>query len=233
MPTGNPIPLPDHWYLDESRTRTRCIVPDCEFVAPSQLVEQQWKEIHDHCLAKTGAEHGLLQIMLNQSICAINNCTHPQFSGRKSSVIRRLFKHEKDAHGSEQMSSICSFVRLAREGRIRKCNKPHCAPEPEPNCERLAYDRMMDKVWALPPEDLILLFERNEYHHPDKWTAENLGEILTRDPLAKACETPPFWWPVKAESFLEHCPPDPHDPEDRHWERVWKYLREEYANGRI
>ena len=230
---GQQIRWPDHWYHDQNRIR--CIVPACGFVASSHLVEQQYKEICDHCLTTIGAEHDLLNIMLNQTLCAINKCTSPSFAHRsKSHAIRSLFKHEKDAHGSAEMSSICFFVRLAREGRVRKGTKLGSAPaEPEPNCERVAYYRMMEKVWALPSTDLLMLFRRNGCHHPDTQTSENLGKILTHDPLAREGENPPFWWPVKAESFLSHCRPNFSNPADSDWIRLWRNLREKYADGRI
>ena len=139
MPPPLLFPWPDHWYYDEHRIR--CIVPLCRFVAPSSHTEQQWKEMGDHCLTTIGAEHALFHIMLNQTRCAINDCTSFSISGKpKNHIMRALFKHEKDTHGSAEMSSICSFVRLAREGRVRKSKGT------EPNCERVAYYRMMDAV---------------------------------------------------------------------------------------
>ena len=230
MPRPLSIRWPDHWYHDEHRIR--CIVPFCGFVATAPHLEQQWKEMHDHCLTTIGAEHDLFHIMLNQTKCAINDCARLCFTqNRKSYANRDLFNHEKDAHGSVEMSSICSFVRLAREGRVRQGKVGHT--EPEPNCERVAYYRMMDKIWALPSADLLMLFQRNGYHHPDEQTSENLRKILTHDPLAKDGEDPPFWWPVKAESFLSQCRPDPFNPADGDWTRLWTDLRERYADGRI
>ena len=218
---------PSHWYRDEHRIH--CIVPDCSFVTSSWHARQQWKEMNDHCSTTIGAEHALFHIMLNQTMCAINNCTHLPFShGGESFGHRALFKHERDAHGSAEMSSICSFVRLAREGRIRK------GQGNEPNCERLTYYRMMEKIWALPSAgDIIMLFQRNGYHDTDEQTSENLRKILTHDPLANDGDDPPFWWPVKAESFLSQCCPDFSNPADREWARVWTDLRERYADGRI
>lgn len=233
MPQATQIRYPDHWYHDEHRIR--CMVPACGFVTSSEHADHQWNEIHDHCLTTIGAEHDLLNIMLYQTFCAIKNCTSVSFAKtRKSNTIRQLFKHEKDAHGSAEMSNICSFVRLAREGRIRKGMKNGwSSAEPEPNCERMAYYRMMEKVWALPSADLLMLFQRNGCHHPDTQTSENLGRILTHDSLAQEGEDPPFWWPVKAESFLSQCCPNFSNPADSDWTRLWTDLREKYANGRI
>ena len=233
MPRPSSIRWPDHWYHDE--LQIRCIVPVCGFVTSLQWADQQWNEIHDHCLTTVGAEHDLFHIMLNQTHCAINDCASLSFSkSTKGATIRYLFNHEKDAHGSAEMFCICSFVRLAREGRVRQGAKTGGGYSvPEPNCERVAYYRMMEKVWALPPADLLMLFQRNGYHHPDEQTSENLRKILTHDPLAQDGEDPPFWWPVKAESFLSQCSPNPFNPADRDWSRLWTDLREKYADGRI
>ena len=226
-----PISWPDHWYYDQNRIR--CIVPACGFVTRSQFMDQQWTEIHDHCLTTIGAEHDLFRIMLNQTICA--NCGGSPYPCIKSGKVRRLFGHEKVAHGSAEMSSICSFVRLAREGRIRK-GRPNTGgggSDPEPDCERVAFFRMMDKVWALPSADLLMLFQRNGCRHANTQTSENLGRILTHDPLAQEGDDPPFWWPVKAESFLSQCCPNFSNPADNDWIRLWTDLRERYADGRI
>ena len=235
MPPLQSIRWPDHWYHDEARIR--CIVPNCGFVAPAQHVpDRQQEELLDHCSETRGAEHDMFYIMLTQTVCAINDCPKSRFEGTKSAATRNLFQHEKNAHRSVEMSSICSFVRLAREGRIRRGEKDSASgdkTEPDRNCERVAYYRMLDKIWALPAADIITLFQRNGFHNPSERTPENLRKILTHDPLAKDGEAPPFWWPVKAESFLSQCCPNFFDPADNDWARLYTDLREKYADGRI
>ena len=133
------------------------------------------------------------------------------------------------------MFSIDSFVVLAREGRVLFSGGTgggggHLAPEA--SCQRLAFDRMMNKVWALPDAELGLLFQKSGCSE-GQYTAGNLARILTYDPAAQLHESDPFWAPVQADRFLEFCRPHGDDPADSNWRRVWRDLRERYADGRI
>ena len=227
---------PVHWYYD--KTRIRCIVPACGFVTSSLWERQQYTEINNHCLTEmdkqyftTRAEHHLLHFILDQRMCAINNCRRHFIDNPQNVGIRKLFKHEWETHRSAEMSNICSFVRLAREGRLLR----HLGPalvELDPNCVEVAYYRMMFKIWALPTADLFMLFERNGCHQHSQQNSENLGRILTYDPWAEEGGSRPFWWPVKPEYFLSHCCPNSFNPADS-WARLWMDLREKYADGRI
>ena len=200
-------------------------------------MERQWSDIVDHCTDSPGAEHKLLDIMFRQIICAIDDCRHHVISHskqRRGYRIRTLFRHEKVAHGTTNMSEICSFVRLSREGRIRQGFKNGSVPHP--NCERFAFERMLEKVQALPAAELGLLFEKGGFP-PGEHTPENLGRILTHDHLAQEGDDPPYWWPVPAENFLWFCrPQDPLPTEthrDHYWRFFWEDLRAMYADGRI
>ena len=218
---------PDHWYHDQ--IHIHCIVPQCGFITLSKAFAEQWHEICDHCIDTQCAEHKLLEKMLWQSCCAIDDCSTPAFDGSLDQKIRFLFAHEKSTHGSTDMSNICSYVRLAREGRICSGVGRH----PTPGCEEVAFHRMLGKVTALPAATLDLLFEKSGYHNPEQKNLENLKKILTDDPLAKPGEHPPYWWPIRAEHFLWRSRTHPFDPPDPHWDSIWTRLREEYADGRI
>ena len=218
---------PDHWYHDQRRIH--CIVPQCGFITCSEHFGAQWTEMHDHCIRTQCTEHKILKKILCQSCCAIDNCAVRAFGGAQDQRLKNLFAHEKSVHGSTDMSDICSFVRLAREGRI--CGgHPR---RPQPDCEELAFDRMLDKVLALPGATVDLLFEKSGFYPPNERTRQTMGKILTDDHLAQPGEHPPFWWPIRAEHFLWRSRPHPLDPPDPHWNMIWTHLREEYANGRI
>lgn len=239
-----PIPWPAHWYRDDGGIR--CIVPHCDFVTVVNNVSKQWTQLYDHCAATAGAdycadpagadycadtaraEHSLLKIMLRQSKCAL--CACPAFSGRKDWVTRVLHDHEQYVHGSAAMFSIDSFVVLVREGCIDIGNCGHIASKA--TCQRLSFDRMMGKVQALPAAELSLLFQRTGYG-ADEHSLSNLAQILSYDPLAQGRWDDPCWLPLKPDRFLEYCRPKGDDPADSSWRRVWRSLREEYADGRI
>lgn len=222
------FPWPELWLHNEDHIR--CIIPSCGFVTSTDSLNLQWIQMRDHCNNISGAEHGLLEIMLRQSICA--KCPFNIHGGEVSHKIRKLYTHEKNVHGSSEMFNLCSFVRLAREGRIRKGQAGGGQSLPEPECERLACIRMVEKVWALPHTTIGLLFQKSGYA-PNQMNSENLAKILTKDISAQSGESPPYWWPVRAEAFLDCCAPHPTDPADDVWRTIWTELRAKYADGRI
>ena len=223
---------PENWAPDIFRAC--CIVPGCPFVVFEANLSEQWTRIHEHCLDTRGPEHDLLDIMLVQRRCAIVGCNYGSGTGSKSYMVRALFRHERSAHNSQTMSDFCSFVVLARQGLIRAL-VPERGWVIEPNCRRLAYDRMLDKMGHLLCPTNQMLFQKSGYSNPDLHTRENLGKILTQSPLTETTpdEDVPYWMPVPAHSFLSHCRPDETDPEFDLWLMIWCELREKYADGRI
>ena len=227
MPKAAALPWPTHWYLDHYGIR--CVVPHCGFTTNTYNLREQWAQLHAHCTHTDGAEHALLKIMVQQSKCAL--CDEPAFYGQRSSAMRALYDHEINAHGSARMFNIDSFVVLARESRILfSSSAGHLAPEPDG--VRLAYVRMVEKVQALPAAELGLLFQKSGFR-AGECTPTNLGRLLTYDPSAPPHEDGPYWWPVRPDRFLMFCRPHGSDPADSTWRRVWRGLRERYADGRI
>ena len=225
---------PDHWYHDQDHIH--CIVPGCDFVVPNPLLSKQWAEILDHCMNTVGTEHHILTKMLKQGLCAVDGCDHASFQhGASHHSTRALFAHEKVAHGSTKMSDICSYVTLAREGRV--CGGVGGQNTPNEEIEKLAFQRMLEKVLALPNRTIALLFQKNDLHHPNTQKRaefnENLVWILTADYLAQHGENPPYWWPIRAEHFLWLCRPDPTEPANGEWRMMWNNLRNAYARGQI
>ena len=218
----DPLPWPAQWYL--GHFDIRCIVPHCNFVTYALRLPEQWTQLHDHCTHTAGVEHALLKIMLRQRKCAL--CDYPTFYGRKDWLPRALYDHETYAHGSADMFSIDSFVTLARAGRI------YFGTALEPNCQRLAFDRMMGKVRALPAAELSLLFWKGGFGAGEQ-SLGNLARILTYDPAAHVRDDDPYWKPLRPDRFLAFCRPHDDDPADASWRRVWRDLREKYASGRI
>ena len=231
MPIGTPFPWPDHWISDGTEL-VRCIVPNCSFITSAIAKTVQWKEIDDHCLDTRGSEHDLLRCMLRQKLCAYSGCPHySNISGDTGYKLRRLFYHEITVHGSATMSEICSFVRLAREGRI-VWDLFGGLTQLGPRWGKPVLERMLDKVMA-QPWWTELLFQKNPFNRPDEHTREKLGAILTFDLSTEPGDDPPYWRPTPAEFFLGQCCPDPLDREDDLWAIVWNELRTLYAQGEI
>lgn len=223
-----PLPWPAHWY--QGHHDIRCIVPHCGFVTDTQNLPAQWTQLHDHSAHTPGAEHALLEIMLRQSACAFCPAGGPYW-GPKDQSIRKLSDHEHNHHGSAAMFHIASFVVLARERRIQfSLGGGHMGTDP--NCLKLTFRRMIEKVQALPAAELRLLFRKSGFH-AGEYTLPNLGGILTYDPTAQPPPNAPWWLPVRPDRFLSFCRPHDNDPADSNWRRVWRSLREKYADGRI
>lgn len=115
--------------------------------------------------------------------------------------------------------------------KARICRGPWRLPVEE--CEKLAFERMLDKVMVLPQAERDSLFYRSGYYHLHEQTRHIMGKILTADPLANELDRPPYWWSVRADHFLKLIRPDPNNPADDQWNVTWTRLREEYAYGRI
>ena len=222
------LPWPVHWYQGDHDIR--CIVPHCDFVTDEKEIAHQWTQLHDHCADADGTEHALLEIILRQSKCAL--CNHPALYGQKNWVTRALYDHEGHTHGSAAMFSIDSFVVLAREGRIYFGSDVDGQMAPDANCQELAFDRMMEKVQALPAFELGLLFQKSGCFAHEQ-TYANLAWILTYDSSAEPPDDDPYWTPVPSDRFLQFCRPHSSAPADSSWRRVWKDLTEKYADGRI
>ena len=190
----------------------------------------------DHCMHTAGTEHRILAKMLKQGLCAVDDCNRPSFKIGTSvdHATRALFSHEKTAHGSTKMSEICSFVTLAREGRVRGGSSGARQNE---EIEILAFQRLLDKVVAMPIRTLELLFQKNDLHHPNIYPRaqfnQHLVRILRADFLDRPEDNAPVWWPVRAEHFLWLCRPIPNKAADNEWRPVWNSLRDDYAQGRI
>ena len=236
MPQGLPTRWPDHWYHDQDHIH--CIVPNCGFVVPNPILMHQWGELLDHCMHTAGTEHRILTKMLKQGLCAIDDCDHSSFNtgSTAGTGTRGLFAHEIAAHGSTKMSDICSFVTLAREGRV--CGGISGAHrDPNEEIEKLAFQRMLDKVAAMPSRTIELLFQKHELLHPSVYPpatfSGHLVWILTADVLEQPGDRPPYWWPVCAEHFLWLGRPIPNKAADDEWRPIWNSLRDDYAQGRI
>lgn len=222
-----PIPWPPNWY--RARYDIHCIVPHCDFVTDANRMSEQWSQLYGHCTCMSDAEHGLLKLMLRQSKCAW--CDHPPFCGGKDYIIRALCEHEETVHGTVAMFHIDSFVALVRENRVLFGAGGHL--KPNPNCERLVFERMMDKVGALPAADLRLLFETCGFDDDEGHNSDHLAKILTADRLKRKEDKEPYWKPLQPDRFLAFCCPNGGDPPDGAWRRVWRSLRDKYADGRI
>lgn len=225
---STPLPWPAHWY--DGPHRIRCIVENCGFATDTQALPEQWAQLHNHCARRSGPEHALVEIMLRQTNCAL--CANGRVeSGPRDVTFRRLFQHENNDHGSARMFHIPSFVLLARDFSIRfGVGGGHMATEP--NCARLAFDRMIEKVsWTIPFAALDLLFQRSGFYAGPN--SEGLRRILSFDPWTQFNPNAPDWLPVPAYRFLLFCRPHDNHPADDNWRWVWWNLRKYYANGDI
>ena len=218
MPSHPIIPWPDHWY--NNNHCVKCPVDGCEFTTHPNGLIRQFEDMKSHCSGTPGVEHAILVNMLGQRKCAM--CSYRVSHGHSSSnKLRKLFLHERAAHGSDSMSRICGFVVLAREGRIDG--------RLGQSSQKIAFDRMVEKLQGFEQPVAHLLCQKEGLPH----SLSNLQQILSTDYLRPVEDSIPVWWPVYPERFLWLLRPNDNDPADYQWGRVWTRLRQMYGNGHL
>lgn len=218
MPSRSTAPWPDHWYYNQSSIQ--CLVHGCDFITPPNGLLKQFGDMKNHCATTPGVEHKIFLIMLGQRSCAI--CSYRvKDSQTCSNRIRTLLFHEKSTHGSDFMSRTCEYIVLARKGRI----DGRLGQE----SQKIIFDRMIEKLQGFEQPITHLLCQKAGLPH----SLSNLRRILSTDCLRSDEDFAPDWRPVPAERFLWQLRPDPKDPADEQWGRVWMRLRQMYSNGHL
>ena len=220
MPSRPIIPWPDHWYYNDNNNSVKCLVDACGFTTHSTGLIRQFGDLRTHCTETPGVEHAIFLDILGQRKCAM--CSWRVSHGHSSSnKLRKLFVHEKAAHGSDSMSRICGYIVLARKGRIDG--------RLGQSSQKIAFDRMVEKLRGFDQPITHLLCQKQGIPH----SLQNLQQILSTDYLRPDGDLTPVWWPVTPERFLWLLRPNDNDPADYQWGRVWTRLRQMYITGHL
>ena len=215
--TGRRHPWPRHFYNAEGQIP--CQARGCDRVFNDDRKGDQQRI--SHVTGTRNAEHQIIVCMDRQIGCVY--CEYRvQFRER-----RQLFNHEETAHGTRNMSTLTSFITLARRGDIvgdlgRLAAKP-------------IFDRMISNLYRQVPSAPRLLYYRAHSQETDHVGEDDFIKILAPQWTGPDEATLPGSTLVHPNDFLWHLRPDWSQPtwEERWWSKVWNLLREMYKKGLI
>lgn len=208
---------PDHWYNAEGKIP--CQARGCGKVFDDDRKGDQ-KRI-SHVTGTLSAEHKVIHCMDRQI-----GCVHCDYRVRFRER-RQLFNHEETAHQTCSMSSLRSFINLARRGRIVG-DLGTLAAQP-------IFDRMLKNLYDLYPSAPRMLYYRVHRREIDHVEEPDLIRILAPHWTGPDDQTLPGTRLVHPDDFLRHLRPNflRFTVEEQWWSKVWDILREIYGKGLI
>ena len=215
--TGRRHPWPKHWYNADGKVH--CQARGCDRVFDDDRRGDQ-KRI-SHVTGTRNAEHKIVYYMDRQIGCV--HCDYRVVFRER----RQLFHHEETAHKICSMSTLTSFISLARRGRIVG-DLGNLAAKP-------IFDRMLNNLYDQVPSAPRLLYYR-VHRREVEWVEEaDLIRILEPHRTGPEDGTLPGTKLVHPNDFLWHLRPNSllFTEEEQEWSTVWNMLREMYGNGLI
>ncbi len=215
--TGRRHPWPKHWYNADGKIR--CQAQGCDKVFDDERRGDQRRI--SHVTGTRNAEHRIISHMDRQIGCVY--CDYRVVFRER----RQLFNHEETAHKTCSMSTLTSFISLARRGCIIG-DLGTLAAEP-------IFDRMLKNLYDQVPSAPRLLYYRVHRREVDTVEEVDLIKILAPHWTGPEDETLPGTKLVHPKDFLWHLRPNPllFTEEEREWFTVWNMLREMYGKGLI
>ena len=210
-------PWPKHWYNAEGKIP--CQARGCDKVFDDDRRGDQRRI--SHVTGTLSAEHKIIFYMDRQIGCVY--CDYRVLFRER----RQLFNHEETVHKASSMSSLRSFINLARRGRIVG-DLGTMAAQP-------IFDRMVKNLYDLYPSAPRLLYYRVHGREVDTVEEEDLIKILAPNWTGLDDQTLPGARLVHPDDFLWHLRPTlSHTTWDEQWWfKVWDVLREMYRKGVI
>ena len=210
-------PWPRHWYNAEGKIP--CQARGCGKVFDDDRKGDQRRI--SHVTGTLSAEHKVIYYMDRQF-----GCVHCDYRVRFRER-RQLFNHEETAHKTCSMSSLRSFITLARRGRIVG-DLGTLAAQP-------IFDRMLKNLFEQYPSAPRLLYyrvHRREVNHVEEL---DLIRILAPHWTGPDDEALPGAKLVHPHDFLRHLRPNflQFTVEEQWWSQVWDMLREMYKKALI
>ena len=174
-----------------------------------------------HVKGTSNAEHKVIFYMDRQIGCVYCDWRV------KNRERRQLFNHEEMAHSTRTMSSLTSFITLARRGRIVG-DLGSLAAQP-------IFARMIRNLYSLYPSAPRLLYYRVHRREMNNVDELDLIRILVPHWTGPDDGTLPGTQLIHPNKFLWHLKPDSSHltVEERWWFEVWNILREMYRKAVI
>lgn len=214
--TGSRHPWPRHFYNAEGMIP--CQAQGCDRVFNDDRRGDQ-KRI-SHVTGTSGAEHRIIECMDRQIGCSY--CEYRVVTQR-----RQLFNHEETAHGTRNMSTLTSFIGLARRGDI--------VGDLGTRAAQPIFDRMIRTIYNEFPSVPRLLYYRVHRQVVDEVEQHDLIKILAPHWTGPEDGTLPGTTLVHPKDFLWDLHPNWVLPtrEEVWWSEVWWVLRDMYTRGVI
>ncbi len=208
---------PRHWYNAEGKIP--CQARGCGKVFDDDRKGDQ-KRI-SHVTGTLNAEHKIIYYMDRQI-----GCVHCDYRVRNRER-RQLFNHEESAHGTCSMSTLTSFISLARRGYI--------VGDLGTSAAQPIFDRMVRNLYDRYPSAPRLLYYRVHHQEVDNVDDSDLIKILAPHWTGPDDETLPGTKLVHPNDFLRHLRPNflQFTIEEQWWSKVWNIVREMYGKGLI
>ena len=215
--TGRRHPWPRHFYNAEGKIP--CQARGCDRVFNDDRQGDQRRI--SHFTGTRNPEHQIICCMERQIGCV--HCEYRVVFRER----RQLFNHEETAHRTCSMSTLRSFINLARRGEIIG-DLGTLASQP-------IFDRMIRNLYNQFPSAPRLLYYRAHHQETDHVGEDDLIKILAPNWTAPDDGTLPGTELVHPNDFLWHLRPDWSQPtwEERWWSKVWNILREMYRKSLI
>ena len=208
---------PNHWYNAEGKIP--CQAKECGKVFDDDRNGDQ-KRV-SHVTGTQNAEHKVILCMDRQIGCVY--CDYRV----KNKERRQLFNHEVAAHGSCSMSTLTSFINLARRGCIVGDLGTRAA---EP-----IFTRMLRNLYLQYPSAPRLLYYRVHRREAENVDELDLVRILASHWTGPDDGTLPGTQLIQPNDFLCHLKPDLSHLtiKEQWWSQVWNILREMYSKAVI
>ena len=208
---------PNHWYNAEGKIP--CQARGCDRIFDDDRRGDQRRI--SHVTGTQNAEHKIIFCMDRQIGCI--HCDYRVLFRER----RQLFNHEETVHKTSSMSSIKSFITLARRGRIVG-NLGTLAAQP-------IFDRMLRNLYDQYPSAPRLLYYRVHRQEVNDVEEQDLIKILAPHWTGPDDEALPGSKLVHPDDFLWHLRPDLSQTtwEEQWWFKVWDLLRDIYRKGLI
>lgn len=208
---------PRHWYNAEGKIP--CQARGCDKVFDDDRRGDQRRI--SHVTGTSNAEHKVIYYMDRQIGCI--HCDYRVLFRER----RQLFNHEETVHKTSSMSTLTSFITLARRGCIVG-DLGTLAAQP-------IFDRMLKNLYDQYPSAPRLLYYRVHRREVDNVEESDLIKILAPHWTGPDDGSLPGTKLVHPNDFLWHLRPDfvQFTIEEQWWQSVWNILREMYRKGLI
>ena len=215
--TGRRHPWPKHFYNAEGKIP--CQAQGCDRVFNDDRKGDQRRI--SHVSGTRGVEHQIIFCMDRQIGCVY--CDY-RVAFRER---RQLFNHEETVHGTCSMSTLASFINLARRGAVIGDLGALAAQS--------IFDRMLRNLYQQFPSAPRLLYYRVHRRETDNVDEHDLIKILAPHWTGPDDGTLPGTTLLHPDDFLWHLQPNWSQPtwEERWWSKVWRILRKMYRSGAI